>query len=353
MTSRERVLAALNHREADRIPIDDSPWFTTVRRWHQEGLPADMSPAQYFGCEFSGVSGDTSLRLPTEIVEETDEYTVTWNSNGALRKNWKHATSTPECLDFRIKTSADWFAWKQDLEIGRDRIDWEGGLRAQRAAHEQGLWFPYSSATGYDKTQGIVGSENLLISMVADPDWVHEMFMTSAEMICDAARIMMDGGFDFDGAFFYDDMGYRNASLFSPDMYRRLLKPAHALACSFFHDRGLKIILHTCGCVNELVPDIIEAGIDCLQPLEVKAGMDVVHLKREYGNELAFMGGIDVRAMAEPDPSVIEEEIRTKVSFAKVGGGYIYHSDHSIPNNVSLERYRYILELVKRYGTYG
>jgi len=352
VTSRERVLAALNHREADRVPIDDSPWTTTVRRWHQEGLPEGVSPQQYFGFEFSGIGADLSLGMPTEIVEETDEYIIAWNSNGALRKNFKHSTSTPECLDFKIKTPADWYAWKQELEVGRDRINWEGGLAAMRAAREQGLWFPYRAATGYDKTQGVVGSERLLIAMVTEPDWCADMFMTWSEMIIASAQMMMDGGFEFDGAFLYDDMGYRNGLLFSPQTYRDLCKPAHEAVCDFFHRYGLKVILHSCGNVSELIPDLIDAGFDCLQPLEVKAGMDLVALKEQYGQQLAFMGGIDVRAMAHPDPKVIEEEIRIKVGIAKRGGGYIYHSDHSVPDNVSFDRYKYVMELVHKYGQY-
>jgi uroporphyrinogen decarboxylase len=178
------------------------------------------------------------------------------------------------------------------------------------------------------------------------------MFMTSARMICEAAQIMMDGGFEFDGAFFYDDMGYRNGLLFSPESYRTLLKPAHTMVCDFFHDHGGKVILHSCGCVKALIPDLIEAGVDCLQPLEVKAGMDVVELKRQYGDDIAFMGGIDVRAMADPDPSVIEEEISTKIPVAKEGGGYIYYSDHSVPDNVSFQQYQHVMELVEEYGAY-
>ncbi len=353
MTSSERVLAALGHREADRVPIHDTPWFTTVRRWHREGLPEDQSPAQYFGYEFSGVGADTSLRMPTEVVEETDEYVIAWNSNGALRKNWKHATSTPECLDFRIKTPADWYARKQELEIGRDRIDWEGGLRAQRAAKEQGLWFPYHAATGYDKTQGIVGSERLLMAMATDPDWVADMFMWNAEVIVQTAQMMIDGGFCFEGAFIYDDMGYRNGPLFSPKMYRELCLPAHKKVCDFFHRYGLKVILHSCGNVTALVPHLIEAGFDCLQPLEVKAGMDLVALKEQYGQRLAFMGGIDVRLMADgTDPKLLEEEIRVKVGLAKRGGGYIYHSDHSVPDNVSFDTYKYVIDLVLKYGQF-
>ena len=353
MTGRERVLAALHHTEGDQIPIDDSPWTTTIRRWHGEGLPEGVSPREYFGFEFSGVGADTSLRMPAEVVEETDEYVIAWNSNGALRKNFKHSTSVPESFDFKIKTPADWFAWKQEMEIGRDRIDWVGGLRAQRAAHEQGLWFPYRSATGYDKTQGIVGTERLLMAMATDPDWVADMFMTHSAMIIRTAAMMMDGGFRFDGAFLYDDMGYRNGPLFSPRMYRELCLPAHKAVCEFLHRWGLKVILHSCGNVTALVPMLIEAGFDCLQPLEVKAGMDLVALKEQYGQRLAFMGGIDVRKMADgTDPRLLEEEIRIKVGLAKRGGGYIYHSDHSVPDNVSFDRYRYVMDLVHKYGQY-
>lgn len=352
MTSRERVLMVLHHREPDRVPIDDSPWATTIARWRREGLPEDTTPAEYFGFEFSGIGADVTLGMEPEVVEETDEYTIAWNSNGALRKNFRHSTSTPECIDFKIKTPADWHAWKQELEIGRDRINWEGGLRAMRAAREKGLWFPYRAATGYDKTQGIVGSERLLMAMAQEPDWCAEMFMTAAEMIVQTAQMMIEGGFEFDGAFLYDDMGYRNGPLFSPQMYRDLCKPAHALTCDFFHRYGLKVILHSCGDVTALVPDLIDAGFDCLQPLEVKAGMDLLALKERYGQQLSFMGGIDVRKMAEGDPAIIEEEIATKLGIAKRGGGYIYHSDHSVPDNVSFDRYRYIMELVHKHGQY-
>lgn len=352
MTSRERILAALNHKEADRVAIQDSPWFTTIRRWHEEGLPKDVDPADYFGYEMSGFGPDTSFQLPTELVEETDEYTIVRNSNGALVKNWKHKTSTPEMIDFTIKDRAAWEQHKPLLAMNESRVDWKNWLEACKREREKGKFVHFSAAMGYDKTQGFVGSERLLIAMAEEPDWAKDMFDTSVQLIIDAAEEMMARGFEFDGAFLFDDMGYRNASLFSPRMYRELLKPAHTRVCDFFHSRGLKVILHSCGCVKGLVPDLIEAGFDCLQPLEVKAGMDLIELKKQYGDRLAFMGGIDVRKMSHPDPSVIEEEIRTKISFAKQGGGYIYHSDHSVPDDVSFQQYCRVIELVHKYGSY-
>ncbi len=351
MTSRERINLALDHREADRIAWHDAPWHTTVERWHQEGLPEGVSPAEYFGYEMRGAGADLTFQFEIEVFEETDEYVIQSNRQGATLKKWKHATSTPEFTDFRVCDREAWDRYKDRLEVTEDRIDWDM-LDTFNEDRQAGYWCPYRSPMGYDKTQVIVGSENLLMALVTDPDWCREMFMTSARMICEAARIMIDGGFEFDGAFIYDDMGYRNGLLFSPEIYRSQLKDAHAMVCDFFHERGGKVILHSCGCVKELLPDLIEAGIDCLQPLEVKAGMDVVELKQMYGDDIAFMGGIDVRTMADPDPAAIEEEICTKIPVAKEGGGYIYHSDHSVPDNVSFQQYQHVMELVEEYGSY-
>lgn len=352
MTGKERFDLALSHREADRVAIHDTPWRTTIERWHREGLPAGVSPHQHFGYEMSSTGADLTLRLPRETVEETDEYTIAWDANGALRKNFRHSTSTPECIDFKIKTPEDWFAWKETMTVGRERIGFEGSMAAMRAARENGHWFCYGAATGYDKTQAVVGSERLLMAMATHPEWCADIFMTWTDMIIRSAELMMDAGIRFDGAFLYDDMGYRNGTLFSPQMYRDLCQPAHAKVCDFFHRHALKVILHSCGNVSAIVPDLIEAGFDCLEPLEVKAGMDLLALKERFGERLAFMGGIDVRTMAHGDPRLIEEEIATKIGIAKRGGGYIYHSDHSVPDNVSFERYNYVMELVRKHGQY-
>ncbi len=352
-TGRDRVNAALNFQEADRVPIHDSPWGTTIARWRREGLPENVGPDDYFGYEIMGYGADLSFRFPVETIEETEEYIIQRTANGAVVRNWKHRTSTPEMIDFLIKTPDDWEKYKHRLEFTPERVDLNAARAAMNRARETGRWFCYTAAFGYDKTQQIVGSENLLMAMIDYPDWVYDMFYTSCKMAVEALDFLLKNGIEFDGVWVFNDMGYRNAPLFSPDMYRRLQKPGDEMMNEYFHDKGFKVILHSCGNVRELVPDLIEAGFDCLQPLEVKAGMDLVELKRTFGDKLALMGGIDVRAMAAEDPSVIEEEIATKIPVAKEGGGYIYHSDHSVPDNVSFERYKYVIELVKKYGAYS
>ena len=96
----------------------------------------------------------------------------------------------------------------------------------------------------------------------------------------------------------------------------------------------------------------LEAGFDCLQPLEAKAGMDVRKLCPAYGDRLAFFGNIDVMAMATNDLSKIEAEIESKFAAGKAMRGYAYHSDHSVPPQVSWATYQQIIELVDRYGRY-
>lgn len=352
MTGRERVLKALHFEEPDRIPMHDSPWGTAIQRWQREGMPTDIGVQEFFGYEFAGVGADDTFRFPYELIEETEEYRIERNANGAVVRNWKTRTSTPEMLDFIIKTPEDWEQHKSRLEFTPDRVDIESIRKAEKAAREKGYFFYFSGGCGYDKTQGFVGSERLLIAMADEPDWCKDMFMTAAQMLINDIKYCLDQGIEFDGVWAFNDMGYRNASLFSPDMYRRLQKPADELLFGFCHEAGLKVLLHSCGNVRALVPDLVDAGLDCLQPLEVKSGMDLLELKRTFGDRLALMGGIDVRAMAAEDPTVIEEEIATKLPVAMEGGGYIYHSDHSVPDNISFERYCYVLDLVREYGTY-
>jgi uroporphyrinogen decarboxylase len=378
MNSRERVLAALNHEEADRVPMHDSPWAASIARWHKEGMPDDVSPAEYFDYEIVSFGADTSPQFPVEVVEETEEYVLHTTSFGGLRRDHKDYSTTPEVIDYPCKSREDWEKIRDRLTPGRDRVDWKGewlagsgdddrglesvletgrtewrrGLPGCQRAREQGKFVCYSAAVGYDKMQSYVASERLLMAIATEPDWVRDMYETDAELAIQMCEIMKEGGFEFDGAFLFCDLGYKNSLLFSPRHFDEQLRPTFQRLFSYFNGQGLPIILHSCGRVLDLIPRFIEDGLACLQPVETKAGMDLVELKREFGDRMAFMGGIDVRAMADPDPSVIEEEIKSKIPLAKRGGGYIYHSDHSVPNNVSFQRYCRVLELVREYGVY-
>lgn len=356
MTSRERVRLALEHREADRVAIHDAPWGTTIARWHKEGLPEGVGPHDCFHYEFAGIGPDISLRLPTEKLEENDDYIVQRGANGAVHRNWKGKTSTPELVDFTIKTRRDWDAHKGKLAYDESRLNWDNAKKAHDNARAKGLFLTFGGGIGYDhNSASLLGPVGLLTAIVEEPDWVAEIFMMQADLAVVIVEELFARGIDFDAAFYYDDLGYKHRLFFSPRAYREVLQPAHRRYLEPFKRRGLPCILHSCGNVMELVPDLIETGWTCLQPLEVKAGMDLIGLKKKYGDVLAFMGGIDVRKMAaaDEDPKALEAEIRTKVGAAKKGGGYIYHSDHSVPDNVSFASYQRVIALVHKYGSYA
>jgi uroporphyrinogen decarboxylase len=196
-----------------------------------------------------------------------------------------------------------------------------------------------------------IGMERMFMLMVEEPAFIHSLYAAHAQLVIDIYEGMRERGIDFDGAFMADDLGSRAAPLISPTMYRDLVFPHHKRLCDHFAADGLKTILHSDGNVEPLIPHFLEAGFVGLNPLEAKAGLDVRKLKPQYGDRLVLYGNIDARKLAGTKKE-IEEEIRNKVTVAKEGGGYIYHSDHSVPRSVSLENYRFALECVREYGRY-
>ncbi|MBD3181594.1 hypothetical protein GF312_04825 [Candidatus Poribacteria bacterium] len=352
-TSRERVSLALQHQEADRVAIQDSPWGTTIARWRKEGLPKNVSPADYFGYEFIRLGADLSFRFKPEVLEETNEYRIHRDANGRTLKNWKEKTSTPKLIDYAVKTREDWEKHKHRLTPDPDRINWERMEQAYKNAQKHDKFFCYSGGAGYQASTGKIQLENMLMAMVADPEWISDVIETGVDMTLGLFKLLIEKGYKFDGYWCSDDLGYRNGLMFAPQEFRELVMPAHKRLVDFCHENDIFAILHSCGNFNEVVPDLIETGWDCLQPLEVKAGMDVIQLKQDYGDKIALMGGIDVRVMAEGTDEELEEEISKKVTIAKKNGGYLYHSDHSVPDNVSFKSYQRVIDLVHIYGSYS
>jgi len=351
MTSRERVRTVLSGGVPDRVPFQDSYWETTLQRWHREGLPAEVSPDEYFGCEIVRLGGDYSLQFPVRVVEETDRYRIYTDPNGATRKELRTADGwTPHWLDFKIKGRDDWHRFKERAAYNPSRIP-EGIVDAYRSARERGKFIAYSVHAPFHPTWHKIGMENMMVWMHEDPDFMVDMFATHTQLVIDLYEGIRALGVEYDAAWFSDDLGYRNAPLISPAMYRELVMPHHKRLCDRFAVDGLKTILHSDGNVGPLIPHFLEAGFAALHPLEAKAGLDVRELKPSYSGRLVLFGNIDVRKLAG-SREAIEEEFRAKVTVAKEGGGYIYHSDHSVPNDVSFENYRFAVGMLKKYGRY-
>ncbi len=352
MDSRERVQTVLSGGVPDRVPFQDSYWQATVHRWRREGLPADVDLGRHFGFDIAAPgSVDDSLQLPARILEETGRHRIQIDANGATRREMQEADGwVPSWLDFSIQGRDDWARLRDRAAYNSTRID-RGALRAYEAARREGKFCVYTIHACFHPTWHKVGMEQMLLWMHEDPQLVADMFAAHTKLVIDGYEAMKAMGVEYDGVFLPDDLAYRNGPLISPAMYRELVMPYHREACEHFARDGLTTILHSDGDVRPLIPSFLEAGFGALHPLEAKAGLDVRKLKPQYGDRLALYGNIDVRRLAGSREE-IEEEIRTKLAVAKEGGGYMYHSDHSVSADVSLDNYRFAVDLIRQHGRY-
>jgi len=352
MTTHERMKRMLEHREADRVPIIDGPWATTLERWRREGLPADIGFVDYFDLDrFEGLGLDNSPHYEERTIEETEEYRITTTGWGATVKNWKHAAGVPEFLSFTITDPDAWRKTKERIAPDRDRIDWAKLKTDYRRWHETGTWTSLGFSFGFQVALSVMtGTERTLIAMTEQPEWVADMFNHLLDVNIALGEMVLAEGYRFDDINWCDDMGYKGKPFFSPAMYRALLKPVHKRAVDWAHAKGMKARLHSCGDIRVLVPDLVEIGLDMLNPLEVKAGMDPVALKEQYGDRLAFHGGLN--ALLYNHPEELWAEMRRVIPPMKKDGGYVISSDHSVPDSVSLETFREFVRLARELGTY-
>ena len=138
---------------------------------------------------------------------------------------------------------------------------------------------------------------------------------------------------------------------FSPDYWRAYFKPWVKAIAEEAHSKGLMVIYHGCGNINKILDDYIEIGIDAINPLEAKAGLDAVELREKYGQRLGVCGNSNMQVWETGDEELIREEVLRKLNAAR-GGKYIFQSDHSVTSNISGQTYDYIVNLVREYGKY-
>ncbi|WP_455618462.1 uroporphyrinogen decarboxylase family protein [Eisenbergiella sp.] len=355
LTTHQRMSLIFDHKEADRIPIWDSPWNGTISRWHREGMPAEFDGGNYVDYfdidKISFFMPDNSPRYPEKILRQTDTHKIYTTKWGATQKELIGEDTTPEFLDFKINSPKAWAEAKKRMIPTRDRIDWAFLKKNYQAWVDEGYWKVAGMWFGFDVTHSwMCGTENILIALLEAPEWCADMFNTLLDTHIALYEMILNEGYRFDCIRWWDDMGYKNSQFFSLDLYRELLKPVHKRAIDWAHSKGMKIQLHSCGDIMPLVPELIDLGLDSLNPLEVKAGMKPVWLKEAYGNNLVLHGGIS--APLWDDLPAMHQELEQLIPVLKKSGGYIFSTDHSIPNTVTLEEFKDIIALVKKLGAY-
>jgi hypothetical protein len=364
-----RLNAALRHEEPDRVPISDFFWGGFTRRWREElGLPADASP--YFHYDLDWIvtvpNMDPWIR-PFETLSETPEEVTVKTGFGAIMH--KHFTfPMPEMTAWEIDTfekleqavfddPADprrFYAAGDNQIAGvgdgfeRNSPAWLATVKSLRPD------FPvYGSIIEVSEClTRLIGQENSMLWMGEEPERmgavinrIGAFYLAMAEAELAAGKGLLDG------FVIWGDVAYKQSTFMSPTYWREYYKPWVAKIAAAAHAQGLPVIYHGCGNVKAIFADYIEAGIDAYNPLEVKAGMDCVDLRRQYGHRMGFCGNSDMQVWETGDRDAIRREVLRKLNAAK-GGGYIFQSDHSVSSAVSGQTYDYIVKLVRQYGRY-
>jgi len=365
----ERMNRTLRHEEPDRVPVSDVFWGGFLKSWRKaRGLPPNADINRYYDFDYVVTMPNTDPHIRSfevlkhsaeEIVVRTGYEAVIRRKTGHQMPMWlRFETDTIEKMgDFQFDDPWDErrFFVADDHQIAgfeedflRNISPWIDTVKSYYPD------FPVygSLAEGYESLWRIIGSENALLWIALYPQEVGRFVERINAFCVEFARAQIDaaGGMP-DGMIIWGDVAYTGGMLFSPEYWRRYFKPGVRAIVDLCHENGLPVIYHGCGDVSLIFQDFIEMGVDAYNPLEAKAGLDVVALREKHGHSIAFCGNMDVQQWATASDAELKRIVLTKLNAAK-GGGFIFQSDNSVPDNVTVDRYEYVINLVREYGRF-
>jgi len=368
-TKTARVIAALENREPDQVPIGEFFWTNFVRRATNElAKGGAFNPYHYWDLDLIVVNPNMDPHIGgIQVIEESEGRKLVKTGFGATIE-MRDSCPMPYYLDFDTKTyeQMEEFRFDDPRDDRRFFHAIDDQINAVGDALNQGypsfvervnVCAPYYCVFGsvcepHEMIWRIMGTENVLLKIGEDPNAVAGFIERIGDFVVGIAEAQIKAAAGkLAGLYIWGDIAYDRGMFFSPDYWRAVYKPQLARLCQVAHKAGLKTIYHGCGNASAVFDDIHDAGVDAYNPLEAKAGLDVVDLKRKYGRRWAFNGNIDVRVLATNDLKLVRAEVLTKLNAAR-GGGYIIQSDHSIPDNVDPQTYDYLVHLVREYGKY-
>ena len=365
----DRINKALCHEEPDRVPISDFFWGSFLERWRKDlGLPIDTDIYEYYDLDWQVTIPNMDPHIkPFEILKENDtEVVVRTGFEAIIQKKFLHPM--PAFLKFETDTIEKMRAFEFDdpwddrryFSAGDNQLAGVGDgfvrnlppwIETVKSLHPNVPVYG-SVCEGHEMLWRIIGSESVMLWIGLYPDEVGRFVERINEFSLELtkAQIKAANGL-LDGMVVWGDVAYKKDMFFSPAYWRKYFKPGVQAIVEVCHEHGLPVIYHGCGNVQRIFEDFIELAIDAYNPLEAKAGLDVVNLRRRYGHRIAFCGNMDVITWAHSSQEELKATVLTKLNAAK-GGGYIFQSDHSVPSNISGQNYDYVVNLVRQYGKY-
>jgi uroporphyrinogen decarboxylase len=366
MTQKERFNKTLQFKSVDRSPfMEIALWEQTVERWRGEGLPEHAASAdllsgnKYFGLEgYEIVYFNLTFPEPCphdRILSEDERYVTFIDGMGRKRISLKEGSvrgmrmSMDSYVQHPIKTREDFSAIKSGYESGfESRLpgNWAEVKTSLKKSLRPTLFLDryFASFGYYSMLRNWMGTEGLSYMFYDDPDLVHNCLDFLTEFITAFLSTALSG-VSFDLYYIHEDLAGRNGPLLSPDLFKRFFLRHYARFVAFLKSHGVKnVIVDTDGNFDVLIPLFLESGVGGFGPIEAAAGMDPVGLRKKYGNCFFMIGGIDKRVLTWGRDSV-ESELRRVIPPMIEQGGFIPTIDHSIPPNVSMDSFRYYLEM--------
>jgi uroporphyrinogen decarboxylase len=359
MTHRDRVLTALSHHQPDRVPRDY--WATAeitqslLGRLHLSDREALL---RHFGFDLRYVEGPSYVgqglrQHPDGSVEDLwgvrrraktvtgGEYT--WTYQHVVESPLEQAGTVGEVEAYGRWPSADWWDYTT--------------LRAQCLAHEG--FAVVNAGDRLDRTAQLKpmmylrGMEQTYVDLAGNPEIAEAIIARIVEYFLEYNREVFEAA---DGAIdifmMGDDFGTQQGPMMRLETWRRFFRPGFAAFIELAHRYGLRVMHHTCGSVAELIPDFIACGLDILQSLQPQAaGMNLADLRREYGRDLCFQGGIDIQGvLPHGTMAEVREHVRQQIEAAGDEGGYILCTAHNIQPDTPTEN---VLALFAAYEEFG
>jgi uroporphyrinogen decarboxylase len=361
MDSRERTLLALNHEEPDRVPIDV---------WMSSGFKKKLKAAtgQTFaqflnahGADLRYIEGPAYIGPPLAVFDGGDE--DIWGVRRRVmtvpvaggeetyhevaRSPLAEATTVDEIEAYPHWPSPDWFDYR-GIEAQCDAVRSQGravvfmGDRMNRLAQLKPAMY-------------IRGIDQILMDMMVAPEMAHAVFGRIRAFYCAyAERIFESARGKLDLLLTGDDFGSQGGPLVAPSMWLEFLADGFAEYIALAHAHGVRVIHHTCGGVRALIPGMIERGLDVLQSIQPEAAdMEPRALKADFGQRLAFHGGISIqRTMPFGTPEDVRREVRARIEALAPGGGYILGTSHNLQADVPIENAEALMKAYHEFGRY-
>lgn len=354
MTDRERFQRLMRGESVDRLPVMAIEPFeqSAVDRWRGEGLPADVSPFEFLGMTRFENAGEMNLwpipAFESKVLRETADTIVATTAVGTTVEYDRHAPTTfYGHLDHPVKTRADWDRYKERL-IPDDPGRLAGIPDAARAREIETsgrpvalFFFPFFFRMGFYT----MGMERFLLAFYDQPDLVHDMFAHVARMVLRLLPGILDA-VEVDIAVFNEDLAGKNGPLVSPGLYREFWHPHQDPVLDVLRDAGVPVVCQwSAGRYEELLPDLMAHGFNCIWPLERAAGMDPVAVRVRYGGDLRMGGGIPLEALLA-GPEAIDRELERLMPVIG-GGGYLPALDDMPPMECPFAHYRHMIERLR------